>query len=48
MPSHQIMQIAAKIRSRMKRSITPIYGRRTFFNGLAFCWINDINKTIKT
>ena len=39
-------QIAAKLRSHMRRFSTQIYGRHTFLNGLIFCWMNDVNKTI--
>ena len=35
-----------EIKSNMRRFIIWIYGRHTFPNGLIFCWMNDINKTI--
>ena len=46
-PSNQNYANYGEIRSHMKRFILPIHGRKTFFNGLIFCWINDINKAIK-
>ena len=36
---HEIKRYIGKFKIR-------IYGRRTFFNSLIFCWMNDINKTI--
>ena len=35
------------ITAKLEVSILPIHGRITFFNGLIFCWMNDINKATK-
>ena len=45
-PSNQHYENYHEIRSHMRRFIIRIYGLRTFFNSLIFCWMNDINKTI--
>ena len=45
-PSKIITANCREIRSNMRRFIIGIYGRHTFLNGLIFCIMNDISKTI--